>query len=149
MRLAASMLVLAACGALWSCAAIPVATLAAAGSAVQSGSSVWRSGILSTAQLAPFDRTVDAVEAAVAELGLRLRTRSTRAGHDALSLVDDHHNRMRITVKHRTDAYTTIVIDMGIFGSQAVARLIQERIEHHLAHPGAAGGAEPLEGGSR
>lgn len=131
-----------ACVVMSSCAAIPVATLAAAGSAVQSGSSVWRSGMLSSALLAPFDRTVGAVEAAAAELGLSVRARSSREGHDAIYLVDDHHNRMRIMVKHRTDAYTVVVIDMGVFGSQAVARLILRRIEHHLADAGGASGID-------
>lgn len=123
-------------GSVGGCAAIPLATLAAAGSAVQSGASVWKSGRLSSAKWATYIDSIRATERAVRDLSLGVRYTTHNDEVTVFYLRDERGKKMSIEVVRRSDTFTTIQVNMGFFGSQAMARTILARIEDHLVPAG-------------
>src|SRR6478752_7461966 len=119
------------------CAAISIATVGTvaglAASTVDTGADLYKMGKLDAADLATFDDVVAATKAAAKEMGLALKGLfATPPGYYRLIYVDDRGGQGTVTIQRRTATLTHTRIDVGLFGSEPVARLFLARVRGHL-----------------
>src|SRR5262245_8237631 len=125
-------LVTAGCGAVTVAGAASVASIA--GSAVDTGNTVFSMGKLSSTEMATWEQCRQAVRLAAAELKLHVTADKLRSENEVrFALMDDHDSVIDVWVEPRTAAYSEIEIDVGLFGSQPTATLILNRVRKHLA----------------
>ncbi len=130
---AVRLMALAAGAGLAGCAAVPLTTFAVAGTAVQSGVAIWKSGRLDTAKWAPMAQVMSAAEKAMSDLSLEFVSRDYRGDRTTWKLLDNANSAIKIKFYQRTETLTELQIDLGLLGNQSTARLILERIDAHLA----------------
>jgi len=117
------------------CAAIPVATISAAGAAAGAAaatadvtSAVYSMGKLRAAEMARFDDVRAAALVAANELSFTfVKETSIRDGRSKIVIEDDHGKRIVITIDQLTQTMSLLLIDVGILGRQQVARLFYKR----------------------
>jgi hypothetical protein len=125
-----------------SCAVAPIATLGTvvdiAGTAVSTGSSVFKDGKLDTALMADFVSLRQATRAAAWDLDLHF-LRDQEVGKNGqnweFEFEDDTGAKFHVSIRRRTDKLCFCQIDVGLFGSEPVARLMLSRIQAHLPAP--------------
>jgi Protein of unknown function (DUF3568) len=128
---------LLSCG---GCALIPLATLGTvfgiAGTAVSTGPEVYALGKLDRAVMASDGDCRRAIRAAAGDLRLRIAVDGKRACGQKweFELRDERKSEIEITVERRTAMLCRVRVDVGVFGSEAIARLVMEVIESHLPH---------------
>ena len=147
-RLAVTLLL---AGPLGGCAALPLAALGTVigvgASAVSTGASVYSLGKLDSAELATADATRHAVEHAADELSYHVDDAGYPGKGEAYVYHwrDTRDSKVEITVLPRTATVTALRINVGVFGSEPVARLILERVRHRLHPDGASDSRERVE----
>lgn len=129
------LMALAAGAGLAGCAAVPLTTFAVAGTAVQSGVAIWKSGRLDTAKWAPISAVSAAAEKAMSDLSLEFVSRDYQGDHITWKLLDNANSAIKVKFYQRTETLTELQIDLGLLGNQSTARLILERIDAHLTPP--------------
>jgi hypothetical protein len=113
--------------------------LGAAGSALDTGASVYSNGKLDSAELASLEQLERAVRSAAGELGLSVMAEKALGdGRRRLQLVDRRHKVIDIWLDPRTPTLTRLRIDVGWFGSEPTARLILSRVRAYLPKPPAS-----------
>ncbi len=128
-------MLLVSCG---GCALIPLATLGPAldiaGTAASTGPEVYGLGKLDRAVMASDGDCRRAVREAVGDLRLRIVVDGRRGCGQQWSfeLRDERKSEIEITVERRTAMLCLVRVDVGIFGSEPIARLVMEVIESHL-----------------
>lgn len=125
------------------CAAIPLTTAGAAlemaGTAASQGAAVYSLGKLDFSVNADFGECNAAIHAAIADLQLHLmKCEFADKGQDKIvyELEDDRKSRTDVSVDRRTARLCQCRVDVGIFGSEPTAKLIMDRIRHHLPNSG-------------
>ena len=131
-RLTALVVVLAITG----CAAAPLAALSTAfgiaGTAVSTGSSVYSSGKLDSAEMASLDDLRAAVFQAADDLRLETIYEKDVDATRQIRFVDTRQFRIDVTIDPRTDNFARLRINVGINGSEPTARLMLARVRLHL-----------------
>jgi hypothetical protein len=121
----------AGCGAITVAGAASVATIA--GTAVDTGNTVFSMGKLSSTELATREQCRQAVRKTAEEMQLRVTTDKLRDDREVrFALVDDRQSVIDIFLDPRTPAYTEVTIDVGLFGSQTTATLLLNHIRKHV-----------------
>jgi hypothetical protein len=116
---------------------VPIATVSTvaglAATTVDTGADLYKLGKLDSADLATADEAFAAAKAAANEMGFALKGLSVAPSeHSRLVYVDDHGAQMTVTIRRRTATLTHTRIDVGLFGSEPVARLFLARLRGHL-----------------
>ena len=132
-RLVAIGLLLLLCG---GCAEAGIATAGAvmglAGSSITTGADVYGMGKLDAADMVAFEEQVAAVRAAAEDLELTLeKEEAYEPGRWRCTLADDRQTRVRIYLDRRTPRLCRTRVDVGVLGSEPMARLILLRIRTH------------------
>jgi len=136
------MLAAAGCGAITVAGAASVATIA--GTAVDTGNTVYSMGKLTSTEFATRDECRQAVRRAAEELQLRVTTDKLRNDREVrFALVDNRDSVIDIFLDPRTPAYTEISIDVGLLGSQPTATLLLNHIRRHLVEMRAGATTKP------
>jgi hypothetical protein len=118
------------------CAAAPLAMIGTAfgiaGSAVSTGSDVYKSGKLDSSELGSFDDVRAAVFLAADELRLTTLYETPGTPTRVIRFADDQAATIDVTLDPRTPMLTGLRIDVGLRGSEPTARLILRRARAHL-----------------
>jgi hypothetical protein len=129
------------------CAALPLATVGVmadiAGVAVSSGPTVYHAGKLDIAFMADDISVRRAVRAAAVDLDLHVTRDQSHDGNQDkgtwdFRLRDDRQTDIDVTVEQRTPNLCWCRVDVGLFGSEPMARLIMARIHAHVPPQAAA-----------
>lgn len=121
------------------CVALPLATigtlLGGAGSAAVAGTEVYNLGKLDFSVMGTFDQCKAATLAAAGDLELRVvRSEAVgrRTNETSIELEDDLKKKITVSLDSRTGQLCQCRVDVGIFGSEPTAKLIMQRLRHHL-----------------
>jgi hypothetical protein len=118
-------------GTAGSCTA-PVFVVTAGLSVAQLGTAAYANGALKSATIVSADEAVAAAEAAIAGLELSL-IRKTVSGRKTLILSEEMGGRnVSIEIIKKTERFCTITIRVGVFGDQAVSRLVLAEVQKEL-----------------
>ena len=133
LKLAAITIVISMTG----CAAAPLAALSTAfgiaGTAVSTGSSVYSSGKLDSAENASLDELRAAVFLAADDLRLETVYEKDIDATRHIRFIDARQLRIDVTIDPRTDKLCRLRINVGINGNEPTARLILARVRAHLS----------------
>jgi len=117
-----------------ACAGIGLAVVGAAASGAQFGAAVYSKGRLTAAVNAPYDMARRAILSAADDLDLAVQESEPRKSDIRYTLREPDKSIVAVVyVDERTPSLTMIRVDVGRFGSEAVARLIAKRASTHLA----------------
>lgn len=104
-----------------------------AGTAASTGAEVYNLGKLDFSVMATADDCHWAVLAAAADLQLHVcRDQQTNEDTREFDLEDDRKGRILVRINRRAAMLCQCRVDVGWFGSEPTARLVMERIRHHL-----------------
>ena len=119
---------------LGACAPDPVSTISAAAGGVETGISVFNNGKIDAAYLVPFDEACAAASRATEELAYEViqTWRLADGSRMRLILKDETGDEVTLVVERRTETVTTVRVNVGWTGSEAVARLFLRRIDEAL-----------------
>lgn len=126
------------------CELVPLATMSSvfgmAGTAVTTGSEVYKSGKLNIAFMANSATVQEAVREAAKDLHFRMiRGKSSQDMETwKVELEDNLQAKFEVTVERRTAMLCLCQVDVGLFGSEPLARVIMARIRAHLPSTAAA-----------
>jgi hypothetical protein len=113
--------------------------LGAVGAAASTGADVYHAGKLEAALLCSGEECHRAVLLAEADLGLHFKIdhrTDTPTQVWEMTIVDDLKSPVGVRIQSRTKTLCLCRVDVGLFGSEATARLLMERIRVHLpVHP--------------
>lgn len=109
---------------------VELAVIGAAASAASAGSAVYARGKLQASWLGPFDIVVGAAEEACGDMGLQLMESrgDVTKGVWTIVAMDDHKDKIVVSVHRQTYQLTEFQIDVGLFGKQATAQLYLKRM---------------------
>jgi hypothetical protein len=109
-----------------------------AGTAVTTGSSVFKDGKLDTALMASGGDLEEATRKMACDLGLRItldRRVRPKLENWEFKLEDDHGGMIDISIVPRSSKLCLCTIDVGLWGSEPLARLMLARMMSHLPKP--------------
>jgi hypothetical protein len=123
---------LALCAGLASCAA-PVVVATSGFSVLQAGTSAFISGELEAAIPKPIAEVFEAADASLRELQFTLGAAKLDEYNGYLYARETQRRRIEITMEKKSPVVTKLNIRIGVFGDQAVSRLILATIQSKLA----------------
>jgi hypothetical protein len=109
--------------------------LGALGSAASTGADAYKLGKLDAALSCDAGDCRHAAVRAAGDLGLRVSADSIETKPNVIytmTLTDDLNHTVEIRVQHRTRSMCLCRVDVGLFGSEPVARLVMEHVRKHL-----------------
>ena len=109
----------------------------AAGGAAPSSSDYLGTGKEETYFIARYDDVVKAAIRAGEVLSLELREKKFEAQQASLQYEDGKTNKIKLVIERRTDTMTSILFDVGWFGSIAFGRLMARQVISELDQAGA------------
>jgi hypothetical protein len=128
----------AAALALCGCAAPPMIVASAGLTAFQEGSSAFIRGELETADAVPLSLFYQASLDALHDLNFRVVSSSLGPRGARIQAVETGGRSIRLDLEKKSPSVTKLNIRVGVFGDQAVSRLIQQSIGTRLPDPATA-----------
>jgi len=130
-------------GMLFAMTGCAAATLATAGSvagiaatAVSTGADVYHLGKLDSAEMIRLPELIDAVHQTAIDMELTIISEKQEApGKQYMVLRDDRGTEIGITLDRRAERLCFCRINVGLFGSEPIARLLLFRIRQHEPVP--------------
>lgn len=126
-------------GVTGGCIALPVAALGLAGNisdigntAFSAGTEIFSSGKLESVEFTTFEHAQAAVRSTINDLRLKLDQSEFSKRRATYDFSDQADSSIRIDLIRRTSAICQIRIDIGIFGSEAYARLLLKSVRARL-----------------
>jgi hypothetical protein len=128
-------LLLAAALALSACAAPPMIVASAGLTAFQEGSTAFIRGELESADAVPLGAFYQAALDALSGLNFRIVSSRLAPRGARIQALETGGRSIRIDLEKKSPLVTKLNIRVGIFGDQAVSRLIQQSIAKRLPDP--------------
>ncbi|MBL9031416.1 MAG: DUF3568 family protein [Phycisphaerae bacterium] len=132
MTAARALIAPAACAAALAACATPVVVATASVSALQAGTAAYIDGQLQAAHAANLDEAFAAAQAALAELRFTITSAKLRSNSALIVATESDGHSLGVTLTRRTPGVTKVAIRVGLFGDQAVSRLILSHYQMHL-----------------
>lgn len=118
-----------------SCTA-PIIIVTAGASVLQAGSSAFINGELEAAIPKPLPTVYDAADAALRELQFTMGQAKLGDYNGYIYAGETQKRRIEITVEKKSPVVTKVNIRVGLFGDQAISRLILATLQSKLAPKG-------------
>lgn len=116
----------------FSCAAPPIIVATAGLTAAQTGTGAYVRGVLQGARLVDLERAIKATDAAIENMGYEVLGRRIDDDDARYDLRQEQGSRIRIRLERRAENVVKFHVRVGVFGDQAISRLVQSRIDAHL-----------------
>jgi hypothetical protein len=131
MRPAAILLLIATLG-VGGCFAPPIVIASAGLSAFQTGTTAFIRGELEYADAVPLEIMYEAVGKAVDDLQFTRVSERMRPNFASIVVQETGGRAVKIVLERKTPLVTKVKIRVGVFGDQAVARLVQQAAEKQI-----------------
>ncbi|HEX8323231.1 MAG TPA: DUF3568 family protein [Tepidisphaeraceae bacterium] len=126
-------------GMLSGCALLPLAALGAVGqvsdigsTAFSAGTEVFTSGKLEAVEFCRFDQAQAAIRSTLSDLRLPLKSSKFTKETATYDFEDDSGSDVTFELMRRSPAICQIQVDVGMFGSEAYARLLLKSVRARL-----------------
>jgi hypothetical protein len=129
------LLAAAATLALPGCAAPPMIVASAGLTAFQEGSTAFIRGEIESADAIPLSAFYQASLEALNDLDFRITRSALGARSARIKALETGGRTIHVDLEKKSPLVTKVNIRVGVFGDQAVSRLIQQSISKHLPDP--------------
>jgi len=125
------------CGVLPASCTAPIVVVTAGTSVLQAGSSAYINGQLESAIPKPIAVVFDAADASLRQLQFTMGQQALGEFNAYLYALETQRRRISITIEKKSPAVCKVNIRVGVFGDQAISRLILATLQSKLNAPGA------------